>query len=192
MKLAAVREFIPTRAAALHRLRAFVPQAAAYASRRKLDLGRDSHEAVSRFSPYIRTRLLTEEELTRAVLEKHSPRAAEKFFQEIAWRTYWKGWLEMRPSVWNHYLETLAAVPKCDAYESAVSGTTGIACFDHWANELIETGYLHNHSRMWFASIWIFTLKIPWAEGCRALPEIPHRRGSGGKHAFMALGRRPP
>ncbi len=158
-------EFIPTRAAALDRLEAFVPHAAAYAGRRNFDLGRDSHNAVSCLSPYIRTRLVTEEEVTRAVLKNHSPRAAEKFLQEIAWRTYWKGWLEMRPAVWDAYLETLAAQPKCEAYEAAVAATTGIACFDHWANELIETGYLHNHARMWFASIWIFTLKLPWQLG---------------------------
>ena len=32
-------------------------------------------------------------------------------------------------------------------------------------HELKETGYLHNHARMWFASIWIFTLKLPWQLG---------------------------
>jgi deoxyribodipyrimidine photo-lyase len=31
--------------------------------------------------------------------------------------------------------------------------------------ELVETGYLHNHARMWFASIWIFTLRLPWELG---------------------------
>ena len=33
------------------------------------------------------------------------------------------------------------------------------------AHELVETGYLHNHARMWFASIWIFTLRLPWELG---------------------------
>lgn len=42
---------------------------------------------------------------------------------------------------------------------------TGIDCFDAWARELVETGYLHNHARMWFASIWIFTLRLPWQLG---------------------------
>jgi deoxyribodipyrimidine photo-lyase len=30
---------------------------------------------------------------------------------------------------------------------------------------VVETGYLHNHARMWFASIWIFTLGLPWRLG---------------------------
>jgi deoxyribodipyrimidine photo-lyase len=157
--------FPPTRAAALDRLERFVPHAALYAGRRNFDLGAGKHDGVSGLSPYIRTRLITEEECARAVLAQHSARAAEKFLQEIAWRTYWKGWLEMRPGVWRSYLEALAGQEKTPAYEASVSGNTGIACFDHWAAELVETGYLHNHARMWFASIWIFTLKLPWQLG---------------------------
>ena len=158
----------PTRAAALRQLENFVPLAAKYSSTRNFDLGTGNHTGVSLLSPYIRTRLVTEEEATRAVLEKHSAKAAEKFLQEIAWRTYWKGWLEMRPAVWHHYTSTLAGLEKqrkLPDYQNAISGNTGIECFDHWTHELTTTGYLHNHSRMWFASIWIFTLRLPWQLG---------------------------
>jgi deoxyribodipyrimidine photo-lyase len=157
--------FPPNRAAALARLDAFVPLAAKYAGRRNFDLGTGRHDGVSRLSPYIRTRLVTEEECTRAVLARHSPRSAEKFLQEIAWRTYWKGWLEMRPEAWSHYLATLAEQEKPAGYGKAIAAETGIGCFDHWTRELLDTGYLHNHARMWFASIWIFTLKLPWQLG---------------------------
>jgi|AntRauTorckE6833_2_1112554.scaffolds.fasta_scaffold08641_1 deoxyribodipyrimidine photo-lyase len=157
--------FEPTRSAGLACLKAFVTLAAKYAGRRNFDMGPGKHEAVSQLSPYIRTRLITEEEATSAVLAEHSPRAAEKFLQEIAWRTYWKGWLEMRPEVWDDYRNSLSKIEKTDAYESAVSAKTRIDCFDHWVKELTETGYLHNHARMWFASIWIFTLKLPWQLG---------------------------
>jgi deoxyribodipyrimidine photo-lyase len=47
----------------------------------------------------------------------------------------------------------------------ATFGRTGIACFDQWTGELLETGYLHNHARVWFSSIWIFTLRLPWKLG---------------------------
>jgi len=158
-------DFIPTRAAALAQLERFLPNAAKYAGQRNFDLGAANHHGVSQLSPYIRIRLLTEEEVTRAVLNQHSARAAEKFLQEIAWRTYWKGWLEMRPGVWSDYQEALAKIQPTKAHAAAISGETGIQCFDHWAHELLETGYLHNHARMWFASIWIFTLKLPWQAG---------------------------
>lgn len=155
---------IPTRAAALAALDEFLPHAAAYAAGRN-----DTRQAAtSRLSPYVGTRLLTEEEISRAVLARHSYEQVEKFLQEVAWRTYWKGWLEMRPGVWSDYRDDLAAL-RADASSPAVQaareGRTGIAAFDAWARELTATGWLHNHARMWFASIWIFTLRLPWPLG---------------------------
>ncbi|MDU8911193.1 FAD-binding domain-containing protein [Aestuariicoccus sp. MJ-SS9] len=166
--------FLPTRTAALERLAAFVPRAGRdYAARRNYDLGPGRHAGVSTLSPYIRHRILTEEEVLGAVLGRHSHRAAEKFVQEVFWRSYWKGWLEMRPAVWGGYraglaqrwdeVQTQAGLRR--AWEDACHGRTGIDAFDHWAQELAETGYLHNHARMWFASIWIFTLRLPWELG---------------------------
>ncbi|MDJ0822482.1 MAG: FAD-binding domain-containing protein [Paracoccaceae bacterium] len=170
----ALQTFPPTRTAALERLARFVPHAGRdYAARRNYDLGPGRHDGVSTLSPYLRHRLLTEEEVLQAVLGRHSHKAAEKFIQEVYWRTYWKGWLEMRPSVWSSYRAGL--IQRWDEvqtqsglrheWEAACRGETGIACFDHWAQELVQTGYLHNHARMWFASIWIFTLRLPWELG---------------------------
>ena len=166
--------FPPTHHAALERLSAFVPKAGRdYAARRNYDLGPGNHTHVSGLSPYLRCRLITESDVVHAVLQRHSPEAAEKFVQEVFWRTYWKGWLELRPAVWNQYqvaldqawndVQTQSGLRA--RWEDACRGETGIACFDAWAHELAETGYLHNHARMWFASIWIFTLDLPWELG---------------------------
>jgi deoxyribodipyrimidine photo-lyase len=163
-----------TREEGLKRLDQFLPHAGKqYAARRNYDLGPGRHHAVSMLSPWIRHRLITEEEVVAAVLKRHSYTAAEKFVQEVFWRTYWKGWLERRPAVWQQYrAKTAAAIDLIDAssdlrsrYEAAISGRTGIEAFDAWASELIGTGFLHNHARMWFASIWIFTLHLPWVLG---------------------------
>jgi deoxyribodipyrimidine photo-lyase len=145
--------FPPTRAEALRRLAAFVPR------------------AVSTLSPYLRYRLITEREVIAAVHDRHSPEAAEKFVQEVVWRTYWKGWLEARPEAWNRFEADRDAARDgltgglAKAVQNAEAGLTGIEGFDDWALELVETGYLHNHARMWFASIWIFTLRLPWVLG---------------------------
>ncbi len=166
--------FPPTRTAALEKLSAFVPKAARdYASQRNYDLGPGQHDNVSTLSPYIRHRLMTEPEVIAAVLGRHALSSSEKFVQEVFWRTYWKGWLEMRPAVWGGYQQGLARAwdqvqtqsGLRGEWEAACKGETEIACFNHWAHELVNTGYLHNHARMWFASIWIFTLRLPWELG---------------------------
>lgn len=129
------------------------------------------HANVSGLSPWVQKRLVLEEELVAAARGCWGFRGAEKFIQEAYWRTYWKGWLERRPEVWTRWR---AAVPRCQdgltrerrgVYEAACAGRTDIACFNAWARELTATGWLHNHARMWFASIWIFTLRLPWELG---------------------------
>ena len=159
----------PSRAAGLARLADFVPRAGrAYAEGRNCDPGPGAPSAVSRLSPYLRHRLITEREVVAAVLGAHSFSAAEKFVAEVLWRTYWKGWLELRPGIWRRYCDERDAARervKPGVLASAEAGTTGIDGFDDWARELVATGYLHNHARMWFASIWIFTLRLPWTLG---------------------------
>ena len=162
--------FPPSRAMALNRLAEFVPAAGRlYAAGRNTDAGPDRPGAISRLSPYLRHRLITEHEVVAQVLARHKLDAAETFIQEVLWRTYWKGWLEMRPSVWRRFAEDRDrqrdAFRDARALADAQSGLTGVEGFDHWARELVETGYLHNHARMWFASIWIFTLRLPWTLG---------------------------
>ena len=162
--------FTPTRQAGLARLEKFVSRAGRhYARRRNYDLGSMQRGNVSALSPWIRHRLITEQEVLNSTCSHHSMLAAEKFVQEVFWRTYFKGWLEQHPNVWVAYQDGLARALDADArssdYQDAMAGRTGIACFDHWVQELVQSGYLHNHVRMWFASIWIFTLRLPWQLG---------------------------
>jgi deoxyribodipyrimidine photo-lyase len=162
--------FPASRGVALSRLDQFVPRAGRqYTSGRNTDSGPDQPGAVSRLSPYVRHRLITEREIVAGVLAQHSLASAEKFVQEVLWRTYWKGWLEMRPALWSRFVQERDrqrdVCRETSTIAAAEHGLTGIEGFDDWARELVETGYLHNHARMWFASIWIFTLHLPWALG---------------------------
>ena len=169
-----MNRYFPSRNKGLERLKEFTPRAGRdYARLRNYDLGPDNHIHVSGLSPYLRHRLITEDEVLKTVLNRHSRAAAEKFIHEVFWRSYWKGWLEMRPSVWTDYRAGLLRALDRTKTESglrqkwadACEGQTGIDAFDHWARELCDTGYLHNHARMWFASIWIHTLNLPWELG---------------------------
>lgn len=144
-----------------------------YEKGRNFDRGPGRHRDVSRLSPFIRRRLVLERDVAAAAIGAHGAEGAEKFVQEVIWRGYFKGWLERRPQVWDSYRDGLIrdlATLDTDRrlrrdVENAEAGQTGLDCFDAWAQELMETGYLHNHARMWFASIWIFTLELPWRVG---------------------------
>ena len=163
-----------SREAALVLLAAFLPKAGtSYTRNRNFDLGAGQHKHVSQLSAYIKRRIITEEDVLKKVLSAHSLNEAGKFIDEIFWRTYFKGWLESRPHIWmqycadvhhlTHELQTQSGLR--DRWAAACLGETGIDCFDAWAKELAETGYLHNHARMWFASIWVYTLQLPWQLG---------------------------
>ena len=136
-----------------------------YSTQRNFDFGPGKRKNVSCLSPYISHRLITEYEVVKKVLSKFPYQKVEKYIQEIFWRVYWKGWLELRPQVWTDFTEDLRGIEEDKNYQIAVSGKTEIQCFNDWVNELKENNYLHNHTRMWFASIWIFTLNLPWQKG---------------------------
>ena len=162
--------FETTRAKAIENLDRFVERNLSdYSKLRNFDFGPDKRSNVSCLSPYITHGVLHEVEIIKKSLAKYSFNKNEKFIQEVLWRTYWKGWLELRPSVWSDYIISLNSIREKYKeninYLRAIEGKTNIECFDEWVKELKTHNYLHNHTRMWFASIWIFTLDLPWQLG---------------------------
>ncbi|MDC0472461.1 DNA photolyase [Pelagibacteraceae bacterium] len=158
--------FITSRKEALHVLENYLEKdISTYTAQRNFDFGPQNRKNISCLSPYITHRLISEYEVAKNVLSKYPYQNVEKFIQEIFWRVYWKGWLELRPKVWTDFIEDLKNIDNSGEYEKAINGETNIDCFNDWTKELKENNYLHNHTRMWFASIWIFTLKLPWQKG---------------------------
>lgn len=163
-----------TRDAGLRRLQEFAQRAGPlYAKSRNFDFGPERRGNVSMLSPWLRHRLVLEQEVLKAVLQRQSQSASAKFLEEVFWRAYLKGWLEQHPSVWTSYRRSVSRLLQLleddpgslRRYEAAIEGNTGIDCFDAWVAELTTHGYLHNHARMWFASIWVYTLGLPWQLG---------------------------
>ena len=162
--------FEASRAKALDKLNYFVENnLSEYSKLRNFDFGPKNRSNISCLSPYITHGIINEKEVIKKSLSKFSFSKNEKFIQEVLWRTYWKGWLELRPDVWSDYLIELNNIKdkfkNNQKYLSAIEGKTNVECFNVWINELKENNYLHNHTRMWFASIWIFTLDLPWQLG---------------------------
>jgi len=163
-------KFEASKAAALNRLNNFVEKnLSEYSKLRNFDFGPEKRTNISGLSPYITHGVINEKEVIEKSLSKFSFSKNEKFIQEVLWRTYWKGWLELRPNVWTDYLIELNKIREeyenNQNYKNAIDGKTNIECFNYWVTELKENNYLHNHTRMWFASIWIFTLELPWQLG---------------------------
>ena len=149
--------FPSDRQSALQRLEEFGQSgAAAYARTR--NFVQAGHGNVSRLSAALRHRLLSEEEVIAAVLATHRFSAVEKFVQEVVWRTYWKGWLEQHPGVWDDYVRLASERPP-----EVPSDVT----MKRFTEELRATGYLHNHARMWWAAWWCHQQGLPWAAGAR-------------------------
>ncbi len=162
--------FETTRAKAVENLENFLEKGLSeYSRSRNFDYGPEKRNNVSCLSPYITHGVLNEIEVIKKSLSKFSFSKNEKFIQEVLWRTYWKGWLELRPTVWSDYIISLNSIrekyKEDPNYLKAIEGTTNIECFNEWVKELKKYNYLHNHTRMWFASIWIFTLDLPWQLG---------------------------
>ena len=162
--------FEPSNVFALEKLNNFIDKNLTdYSRLRNFDFGPNKRSNISCLSPYVTHGVTNEIEIIKKVLEKYSFVKNEKFIQEVLWRTYWKGWLELRPKVWEDFLKDLTVIKKDfkenQNYLNAINGATDIDCFNQWVKELKNYNYLHNHARMWFASIWIFTLGLPWQLG---------------------------
>ena len=162
--------FETSRVKAIDKLNNFVEKNLSdYSRLRNFDFGPDKRDNVSCLSPYVTHGVLDEIEIIKKSLAKFSFSKNEKFIQEVLWRTYWKGWLELRPNVWTDYLVSLNSIKEKfkdnKEYLNAIEGNTNIECFNEWVKELKKNNYLHNHTRMWFASVWIFTLDLPWQLG---------------------------
>ena len=140
-----------------------------YSKLRNFDFGPNKRSNISCISPYVTHGVINEIEIIKKSLKKYSFVKNEKFIQEVLWRVYWKGWLELRPDVWTDFKYSLKKLKKeyenNNKYIEAINAKTNIDVFNSWVNELKNFNYLHNHTRMWFASIWIFSLKLPWQLG---------------------------
>lgn len=166
-----MNEFPATRESALARLEEFLSLVPRYAARRNhVERG---HENVSRLSAALTHRLITEREVVEAIKRRHSFRSVEKFLQEVMWRGYWKGWLEWRPEVWDRYVASLKMLEdgqtpaEREACERLAEGRSPSGIMNHFVRELVATGYLHNHARMWWASYWIHHEGLPWELGAK-------------------------
>ena len=144
------------RAAALQRLASIDP--VAYdRSRNFLD------GAVTRLSAYLRHGCITLAEARARALAQATPQQAYKFVFELAWRDFWRRvWKSLGPAVRKDVERPKVRLGQAPLPEDIRSARTGLPCIDASVRELLDTGYLHNHARMWFAAYCVHFRKLSW------------------------------
>lgn len=128
---------------------------------------------VTRLSAYIRHGALTLAEVRDHAFSKAKhPFHVSKFIVELAWRDYYQRlYFKLGDRVWEDQEPYKTGYEPAD-YAGALpgdipDGATGLACMDAFARELRETGYLHNHARMWVAAYVVHWRRVQWQAGAR-------------------------
>jgi deoxyribodipyrimidine photo-lyase len=127
--------------------------------------------AVSRLSPWLRHGVLLLAEVRDAALERVSKAEdAQKFISELGWRDYWRQVQAALGMGIYHDIERPAANSRILNHQQSmptdvVNAQTGLACIDDFVRRLQETGWLHNHERMWLASWLVHIRGVRWKVG---------------------------
>jgi deoxyribodipyrimidine photo-lyase len=111
--------------------------------------------SVSGLSPYISRGFITLPMIRDSVISKgYSQVQAQKFLQELCWREYFQRvWWKLGEHINTDILQAQQAVSNHEMVTAIVEAQTGIKAIDDQILKLYETGYMHNHARMYVAGI---------------------------------------
>lgn len=129
--------------------------------------------AVTRLSPYIRYGVLSLAEVKAYALANTRTRdEVEKFINELGWRDYFQRvYVEIGDDIWEDqedYKTGFGAHEYAEALpEDIRAGQTGVTFIDDQIKTLYQTGYLHNHARMWLAAYVVHWRRRKWQAGAR-------------------------
>jgi len=119
---------------------------------------------VSHLSPYISRGVISTKQVMRRTLDRgFEPDEIKKWLQELAWRDYWQLiWIEKGDQINSDLRHPQPDVQKQQMPNVIVEANTGIKAIDEAIEEFYETGYLHNHLRMYIAAICCNMGKSHW------------------------------
>jgi len=118
--------------------------------------------AVTHLSPYLRHGCIDLHEAAHAVKKNHGA-AADKLLFEFAWRDYWRRvWHAHGNAIFSDMEAPKVALGDADLPDDIRHGKTGLPCMDGFIGDLVNSGYVHNHGRMWLASYVLHHRKVNW------------------------------
>lgn len=120
--------------------------------------------AVTKLSPYLSRGVISTKFVMNALLERNfGLRNAEKLLQELAWRDYWQQvWVHKGVAINSAIRQEQNDVNNHEIPTALLEAETGIEAIDKAIIEFYETGYLHNHIRMYIAAIACNMGKSHW------------------------------
>lgn len=122
---------------------------------------------VARVSPYITHGFVSVPEVFGAVVARGGSGPTDRFVQELAWREFFRHvWRHLGDGILSDIRDPLPGVDYGNSLPSDIlTATTGVPVIDASVRELYDTGYLHNHQRMWLASYIVHLRKVHWRVG---------------------------
>jgi len=122
--------------------------------------------AVTYLSPYISRGVITVKQVMDTVLQKgYKPNQIEKFLQELAWREYFQRvWQHAGDEIWNDIKHPQPDVQHHQMINAVEHAATGVDAIDEQIKKLYDSGYMHNHVRMYTASMVCNMAKAHWLQ----------------------------
>jgi deoxyribodipyrimidine photo-lyase len=118
---------------------------------------------VTYLSPYISRGVISLQQIANHVLQQYQPNQIEKFLQELAWRAYWQSvWRNIGDDIFTDIKQPQQQVSHRQMILSLEQAETEIDIVDKCIEELYETGYMHNHMRMYVSSIACNVARVHW------------------------------
>lgn len=120
--------------------------------------------SVTHLSPYLRHGCLTLNETFTAIKSRFGL-TSENMLMQLAWRDFWhQVWNARGNAVFSEMEPPKVGLGYAPLTEAVKQGKTGLPCMDGFIGDLLNSGYVHNHARMWLASYIVHHLKIDWRE----------------------------
>lgn len=119
---------------------------------------------VTYLSPFISRGVISTKQVLNALLEKgYTLKQSGKLIQEMAWREYFQRvWQSLEDDIFRDIRSRYTGIRHAQVPKAVLDASTGIEAIDQGIKDLYQYGYMHNHLRMYTASITCVTAKAHW------------------------------